>query len=67
MSTAVLKLPAVQIKTQLSRSSVYRLEAEGNFPKRIQLSPGRSVAWYEHEIDAWLDSRPRVSDTSKTA
>lgn len=67
MSTAVLKLPAVQLKTQLSRSSVYRLEAEGKFPKRIQLGAGHSVAWYEHEIEEWLNSRPRVSDAPKAA
>lgn len=67
MATAVLKLPAVQLKTQLSRSSIYRLEAEGNFPKRIQIGAGHSVAWYEHEIEEWLNSRPRVSDTPKTA
>ena len=65
MSTEVLKLPAVQAKTQLSRSSVYRLEAEGKFPKRIHLGSGHSVGWLAHEIEEWLTSRPRVADVPK--
>jgi len=65
MAAAVLKLPAVQAKTQLSRSSIYRLESEGKFPQRIQLGAGHSVGWLEHEIDEWLTSRPRVADALK--
>ena len=30
-----------------------------NFPKPIQMADG-SVGFYEHEIDAWLASGPRV-------
>lgn len=67
MANAVLKLPAVQEKTQLSRSSIYRLESEGKFPKRIQLGDGHAVAWYANEIDEWLANRPRVSDKPKAA
>ncbi len=65
MATEVLKLPAVQAKTQLSRSSVYRLEAEGKFPKRIHLGAGHSVGWYAHEIEEWLVNRPRVADANE--
>jgi prophage regulatory protein len=61
---AVLKLPAVLAITQLSRSSVYRLEAAGEFPKRIQLAAsGHAVGWYQHEIEEYLASRPRVAAT----
>lgn len=67
MANQVLRLPAVQAKTQLSRTSIYRLESEGKFPGRIQLGTGHSVGWLEHEIDEWLTNRPRVADTSKTA
>ena len=67
MATEILKLPAVQIKVQLSRSSIYRLESEGQFPKRIQLGAGRSVGWYLHEVEEWLANRPRVSDGPKKA
>jgi prophage regulatory protein len=67
MANDVLKLPAVQAKTQLSRSSIYRLEADGKFPKRIQLGDGHAVAWYANEIDEWVATRPRVNNTPKSA
>lgn len=48
--------------TGLSRSTLWRLERAGNFPKRRRLSPGR-VAWRSEEIDAWRDARePARSD-----
>lgn len=68
MANAILKLPAVKQKTQLSRSSIYRLEAQGQFPKRVRLCPGGSATgWYEHEIDEWLASWPRVFDAPQAA
>jgi predicted DNA-binding transcriptional regulator AlpA len=36
-----------------SRSHLWRLEAEGRFPKRVKLGNGR-VAWIGSEIDAYL-------------
>jgi Predicted transcriptional regulator len=68
MANAILKLPAVKQKTQLSRSSIYRLEALGQFPKRVRLCPGgAATGWLEHEIDEWLENLPRVSDACKSA
>jgi len=45
-----------------SLTHIGRLEAAGEFPKRIRLGKNR-VAWYAHEIEEWIDSRPRVSAT----
>ena len=56
---AVIRLPAVQQKTSLSRSTIYRLESLGKFPSRIQLSEN-SVGWYADEIEKFLADRPRV-------
>lgn len=67
MSKSVLRLPATKVKTQLSRSTINRLEAEGKFPRRIMLGDGRAVGWFEEEIDAWLASRPRVVAAPKAA
>jgi prophage regulatory protein len=36
-----------------SRVHLARLEAQGNFPRRIRLSEN-TVAWYENEVDDWL-------------
>lgn len=65
-SKTVLRLPAVILKTNLSKSTIYRLEAEGKFPRRVQLG-ANSTGWYSDEIDAWLVNRPRVSDVIKAA
>ncbi len=39
-----------------SRVHIGRLEAQGNFPSRVHLGPGR-VGWVESEIDSWLAER----------
>lgn len=54
-----LRLPAVKDKVGLSTSEVYELMALGLFPPSRQLTlSGRAVAWFEHEVDEWLLSRP---------
>ena len=40
----------------LSRSTVWRLEKQGQFPKRVQLSPN-CVGWRKSEVLDWLASR----------
>ena len=40
-----------------------RLEAAGQFPKRVQLGPNR-VAWLLSEVDAWLSKRIASRDAS---
>ena len=66
MSKKVIRLTSVQAKVNASRSTIYRWESDtkSGFPQRVQLGTN-SVGWYEDEIDAWLASRPRVSDASK--
>jgi prophage regulatory protein len=52
----ILKLKEVIQKTSLARASIYRLIAEGKFPKQIKLSE-RSAGWLESEINDWLTNR----------
>lgn len=44
-----------------SPQHVARLEAAGQFPKRVQLGVNR-VGWVEEEVLAWLQSRIDVRD-----
>lgn len=44
----------------ISKSTRYRLEAAGQFPKRIILTE-RASGYYSDEVAAWIDSRPRAS------
>ena len=53
----MLRLPEVMDKVGLKTSKIYDMMAEGTFP-RSRLITGRSVGWFEHEIDEWLLARP---------
>lgn len=39
----------------LSDATIWRMERDGKFPKRLQLG-GNSVGWPESEVNAWLDN-----------
>ncbi|WP_323897580.1 helix-turn-helix transcriptional regulator [Aeromonas allosaccharophila] len=47
-------------KTGLSKSSIYDLMNAGAFPKTIKLG-GRSVAFVEAEVNAWMAERLTAS------
>ena len=54
----MLRLPAVLQRTGQSRSALYALMAAGRFPRPLRIG-ARAVAWLEHEVEAWIKSRPR--------
>ncbi len=54
-----LRSKEVEHKVGLSRVSVWRLEAAGDFPPRRKITP-KTVGWVEHEVDAWMEDRERV-------
>lgn len=53
--TRLIRLPEVQHRVGLGRSTIYRWMAEGKFPKPVQLGV-YSVAWAENDIDEWIAS-----------
>lgn len=59
--TRLLPLRLVNDRTGLSKSSIYRLEKEGKFPKRVTITETR-VAWVESEIDAWIAEKIAARD-----
>jgi prophage regulatory protein len=77
----LIRLPEVQRKTSLSRSSLYRKIATGEFPAPYNIGnpspaprknperPGRiAVAWLESEVDDWILATVAARDaTSKAA
>ena len=65
VALAILRRPEVERRTQISKASIYRLMAAGQFPTAIKLGE-RAVAWRASEIDAWLASRPRVHRHAST-
>lgn len=54
-----LRLPSVKEATGLSRSTIWRLEEKGEFPKRRKLSK-QSVGWLKSDLDSWIASRSHV-------
>ena len=54
--TQLLKMPEVRAKTGLSRSHLYALAQNGEFPKPLKLSE-RSSAWVESEVEGWIEDR----------
>ena len=55
-----LRLPGVVRMTGLSRSTLYRLVANKQFPRPVRLGP-RAVAWRRTDIEAWSDARPSAT------
>lgn len=60
----ILRIPELTKLTGLSRVTLWRLERDGNFPRRVQLSQN-TVGWKASEVDEWLESRPRVSTENR--
>lgn len=53
----ILRLKSVIQATGLSRASLYRQIAGGNFPKQIKLGLGasaRSVGWDAEDVARWI-------------
>jgi prophage regulatory protein len=55
-----LRLPDVKALTGLSKTSLYALIKEKNFPAPVRLGP-RAVAWVKSEIRQWAVERVRAS------
>lgn len=49
----ILRIKEVIGKVSLAQSTIYRMVADGDFPKPIPLAPNR-VGWVESEIEDWL-------------
>ena len=55
MTTRLLHLRSVIDRTSLSRTSIYRLMADAEFPASVRL--GGRVAWVESDVEKWIQER----------
>lgn len=53
----------VRRKVCYSPQHIARLEAQGQFPRRVRLGQNR-VGWVETEIDEWIEARILERDRS---
>jgi prophage regulatory protein len=52
----LLRFPAVRDRTGLSRSTIWRLERRGEFPRHRRIS-ANAVAWVEEEVASWIRAK----------
>lgn len=62
MQKLVWREPKVNETTGLSKSTRWRMEKAGDFPKKIQLSP-RAVGWRAEEIIEWCKNREEAKNS----
>ena len=52
----LLRFAEVRQRTGLSRSTIWRLERSGVFPRRVKVSVN-VVAWRDDEVSEWIRSK----------
>jgi prophage regulatory protein len=52
----LLRFPVVREMTGLSRSTIWRLERRGEFPRHYRIAPN-VVAWVEEDVIGWIEER----------
>lgn len=64
----LLRLELVKATTGLCKSQIYLLQKQKKFPASVCLSGNRGengkrggVAWIDHEVQAWIESRVKAS------
>jgi prophage regulatory protein len=61
MTDRMMLWPEVHTLVGLSRTTIWRMERTGQFPRRVLLS-ARAVGWQESELKAWLSKRLAARD-----
>jgi prophage regulatory protein len=56
----LLRFATVHERTGLSRSTIWRLEHRGQFPRHRPIS-ANAVAWVESEVAAWIQAKVDVA------
>ena len=60
MAETILRRKQVEVRTGLSRSTIYLRISKGIFPKPISLG-ARAVGWLESEVEDWLEQQIKQS------
>lgn len=63
---AILRRKQVQMRTGLSRSTIYQYIKDGVFPKPVPLGP-RAVGWLESDVSDWIAGRVIARDGGRQA
>ena len=52
----LMQAAEIDARVPYSRAHLYRLEDQGEFPKRRRIGPNR-IAWVRTEVEQWLAER----------
>lgn len=58
--TEMIKIDEVQRRVSLSRSQIYKLIKQGQFPSQVKLGRRRS-AWNADDVEKWLQRQIQAS------
>jgi prophage regulatory protein len=65
MEQQILREKEVIKVVGLSRTSIWRKERLGSFPRRVKLgASGRAIGWFRSDVEAWLQELKRTEDDS---
>ena len=64
--TKFIRFPEVIDRTSKSRAAIYALMDRGEFPRPVKLG-SKSVAFIEHEVDAWIHRLVAKRDQAQAA
>lgn len=59
----ILRLRAVKEWTGLSRSTIYLMIKNGEFPNSVKIG-ARAVGWLDSDLQAWIELRISQKETS---
>jgi prophage regulatory protein len=62
----IVREPECKKRSGLSRTTRWRLEREGKFPKRVKITEF-SHGWLDSKLNKWIVERASLSDASATA
>ena len=58
MNTRILRMREVIQRIGLSRSTIYKLMGNHEFPRPLKLG-SQAIGWRDSDIEAWIADRPR--------
>lgn len=56
--TRVIRFAELKVKVGASRSTIFRWERDGKFPRHFSLG-ANSVAWLLHDVENWIAERAK--------
>lgn len=62
----LLTVKEVEARTGLTRVTLWRMEREGQFPRRRRVTT-RNVRWIDAEVDEWIENLPKSELKEATA